>query len=202
MKRGKMSYGAILNDIAHFTFKHLECAKQIVKEQSLQYDITMERERFIYYCVNLLPDFGARIIVNTLLENLDRKEPEFETLTKALDAKFDNRLPDGEMIGWKKALFDNTVPCIVKLRIPEDAKRSKGIGNKCRCNKAIIESIYILNIFTNQIMSANSWYDHAFKYTLGNTVEVDDFDDCPWIECSTGIHFFQTEEEAINYEFR
>ena len=38
---------------------------------------------------------------------------------------------EGSFIGWKKASGH-----IVKLRIPEDARRSSATGHKCRCDKA------------------------------------------------------------------
>lgn len=36
-------------------------------------------------------------------------------------------------------------------------------------------------------------------YEVGKTVSVDDFDENRWHECSTGIHFFITREEAVRY---
>ena len=38
-----------------------------------------------------------------------------------------------------------------------------------------------------------------FKYTVGETVEVKDFDPDRWNECSTGIHFFMDRQEAVEY---
>ena len=49
-------------------------------------------------------------------------------------------LPDeGDIIGWKKAWTDDTMPpksVIVKLLIPADAQRSNATGRKCRASKA------------------------------------------------------------------
>ena len=43
---------------------------------------------------------------------------------------------DGSFIGWKKASG-----YIVKLQIPEDARRSSAGGEKCRCDKAYVVEI-------------------------------------------------------------
>ena len=40
---------------------------------------------------------------------------------------------------------------------------------------------------------------HFFRVKTGETVEVPDFDENRWNECSTGIHFFITRQEAVNY---
>ena len=46
---------------------------------------------------------------------------------------------------------------------------------------------------------ACSSYDNTFIYKKGEIVSVDNFDEDRWNECSTGIHFFITREEAVNY---
>lgn len=38
-----------------------------------------------------------------------------------------------------------------------------------------------------------------FKYTVGKIVRPDAFDPNPLVECSSGIHFFITKEEAEEY---
>ena len=101
----------------------------------------------------------------------------------------------GEFIGWKKANG-----YIVKLLIPEDAKRLSATGRKCRCNKAKVLEIQVLDGRRADISEVRSGYDHDFVYTAGETVQVDNFDDDRWNECSTGIHFFITREEAVDYD--
>ena len=39
-----------------------------------------------------------------------------------------------------------------------------------------------------------------FNFKVGEMVEVKDFDENRWNECSTGIHFFLTREEAVKYQ--
>ena len=45
----------------------------------------------------------------------------------------------------------------------------------------------------------NSNYDKDFIYEKGKYVEVKDFDNNRWNECSTGINFFITRQEAVDY---
>ena len=107
---------------------------------------------------------------------------------------------EGSFIGFKKA--HTTAPdfreAIVKLLITEDAKRSSATTRKCRCDKAKIISITSLDGKEN-FTTAYSYYDRFFQYTVGQTVIIDDFDEERWNECSTGVHFFITREEAVDY---
>lgn len=105
----------------------------------------------------------------------------------------------GSFIGWKKA--DNNF--IVKLEIPADAKRSSAIGSeKCRCNKAQVLAIENIDGTPAEVTSVHSRYETEFIYTLGETVEEELFDENRFRECSTGIHFFMTREEAVQFCFR
>lgn len=90
------------------------------------------------------------------------------------------------------------VEVIVELEIPAEAKRSSATNRKCRCDKAKVLSIRDLS-GTVKLDLAVSGYDEEFIYEVGKTVFVDDFDDNRWNECSTGIHFFITRSEAVNY---
>ena len=102
----------------------------------------------------------------------------------------------GLIICWKKALGD----FIIKLEIPEDAKRSSAIGSrKCRCNKAKVLSIEYLDGTPAEVTSVHSKHYPDFIYKVGETVEVPDFDENRFRECSTGIHFFMTRGEAYAY---
>jgi hypothetical protein len=110
------------------------------------------------------------------------------------------RCPEkGSFIGFKKALSSNMeVEVIVELEIPAEAKRSSATDRKCRCDKAKVLSITGLSGVA-EFQQAISRYDTNFVYEIGKTVVVDDFDDNRWNECSTGIHFFITKDEAIRY---
>lgn len=58
-----------------------------------------------------------------------------------------------------------------------------------------IESIDGKEKFTE----VESNYNSNFIYKVGEIVKVDDFCENRWEECTTGIHFFITKQEAINY---
>ena len=107
---------------------------------------------------------------------------------------------EGSFIGFKKAHIaaPDSREAIVKLLITEDAKRSSATTRKCRCDKAKVISITSLDGKEN-FTTAYSYYDRIFQYTVGQTVIIDDFDEERWNECSTGVHFFITREEAIDY---
>ena len=100
---------------------------------------------------------------------------------------------DGAFIGWKKVN-----KCIVKLLIPEDAKRSSATTNKCRCDKAKV--LEITSMETNEYLDkiTNTEYA-ACVYKVGEMVYPDSFDDDRWNECSHGIHFFINRQEAVEY---
>jgi uncharacterized protein YjbI with pentapeptide repeats len=99
----------------------------------------------------------------------------------------------GSFIGYKKAGGR-----IVELLILEDALRSSATTRKCRCNKAKVLSITDIDSSQNY-ESVHSDHDYNFIYEVGKIVEVPDFDKDRWAECSTGIHFFITRQEAIDY---
>lgn len=100
----------------------------------------------------------------------------------------------GSFIGFKKA---NGL--IVELEILSDALRSSATTRKCRCSKAKVISITNLDGSPSGVSSIPSSYDCNFIYTIGNIVEVADFDTNRWNECAPGIHFFITRQEAVNY---
>lgn len=103
--------------------------------------------------------------------------------------------PDsGAFIGWKKA-SDR----IVKLLIPEDARRSSATGRKCRTDKAVVLAIETINGRTSKLKEVCSSYDNKFMYRVGETVTVDNFDEDRFNECAPGIHFFINRQEAVEY---
>lgn len=106
----------------------------------------------------------------------------------------------GSFIGWKKARIKGSRgECIVKLEIVEDAMRSSATGRKCRCSKATVLEVQGLegNVLEQAAVSDR---DKNFHYVPGSVVSVSDFDENRWNECSTGIHFYITREEAVRHE--
>ena len=102
--------------------------------------------------------------------------------------------PDGEFVGYKKAGGK-----IVKLLIPEDAKRSSATTLKCRCSKAKVLEIQEIDGSPSEVKDVLSKFDNDFIYRVGETVFVEDFDDNRWNECTTGIHFFISRDTAVSY---
>jgi hypothetical protein len=96
---------------------------------------------------------------------------------------------EGAFIGWKKLAGNK----IARLVIPHDAERMNSIGSrKCRASKVIIHEIF----------GASSAYDkHTGKllYVVGKEVTPDKYNPDIRVECSNGIHFFMTREEAEEY---
>ena len=105
---------------------------------------------------------------------------------------------EGSFIGWKKCA-NGELTVIIKLLITEDAKRSSATTRKCRCSKAKV--LDIQDIEGNSILK--EYYHKAYgcitRYAVGEMVYPDSFDEDRWNECSNGIHFFITRQEAIDY---
>lgn len=104
---------------------------------------------------------------------------------------------EGSFIAFKKLADDK----IAKLLIPEHAKRSSGTTRKCRCSEAYVVEIKYKNGHSADIGYSRYEGKNVEKtvYTVGETVYPDGFDDDRWNECSNGIHFFMTREEAEAY---
>ena len=97
-------------------------------------------------------------------------------------------LADGDLVGWKKCRSG----VIVKLRIPEAAKRSHAFGRKCRAEYAEVVEVIGAEIGISQ-------HDGKTTYRVGETVRPDSFDPDWRNECAPGVHFFITRVEAENY---
>jgi len=89
---------------------------------------------------------------------------------------------EGGFIGWKKLL--NGIIC--KLLIPSDAKRTSSlIGRKCRA-----EFVKVLD------GEGVDGHTGKLRYSPGEIVRPDSYDDDIRVECTHGIHFFITRDEA------
>lgn len=102
---------------------------------------------------------------------------------------------DGSFVAWKKVNKK-----LIKLQIPEDARRCSATSTKCRADKALVLAIYESDGVTESIETevVNNNYASCV-YKIGEMVYPDRFDDNRWNECSHGIHFFTNKREAINY---
>ena len=103
---------------------------------------------------------------------------------------------EGAFIGWKKV----EGKYLIKIQIPEDARRISATTRKCRCDKALVLDITSLDgeEHYNEVVNNNYNYKETI-YKVGEMVYPDSFDENRWNECSHGIHFFVNKQDAINY---
>jgi hypothetical protein len=88
---------------------------------------------------------------------------------------------EGSLIVWKASRGG-----LIKLLIPEDAPRTASlIGRKCRAAYAVV-------LEGEGVSRRNP----SIMYKSGETVYPDSYDPDPGVECTHGIHFFLTKEEA------
>ena len=99
---------------------------------------------------------------------------------------------EGSFIGFKKVIGG-----IAKLLITEDSLRSSATSRKCRASKVVV--LEIKTFGGRDLLSAKSKYDNGFIYTVGETIEIEDFNKDRFVECTSGIHFFITRREAELY---
>ena len=148
------------------------------------------------YCANL---YGADLdranlygadLSNTNLYGADLYGARIDAVTLARQ----KIVPDGTLVVWKK-LSEGVV---AQLEIPNDAQRTNAIGSrKCRSSAAIVVAL-----FKDGVLFDGEAFDrHTGKtrYKAGEVVLPDSYDDSALIECSNGIHWFLTREEAEAY---
>ena len=97
-------------------------------------------------------------------------------------------LPEGNLVGWK--MCRNNV--VVKVLIPQKARRSNATGRKCRA-----EYVQVLQVFGAE--EGISRHDGKTAYRKGEIVKCNNWDENRWAESSGGIHFFLTRIEAESY---
>ena len=110
---------------------------------------------------------------------------------------------DGAFIGWKKVhevdKNGEEIAYLVKLLIPDDARRCSATNRKCRCDYAKVLAIYNISKNMEELDSVTGSKYMPTTYKVDENVYPDSFDDNRWKECSHGIHFFINKQEAIDY---
>jgi len=101
---------------------------------------------------------------------------------------------EGAFIAWKQLANK----AIAKLEIPADARRGSATTRKCRADRVKVLTIWDSKGY--KVTEGVSLYDPDFVYKVGEIVSVDNFDTNRWDECSYGIHFFVTRQEAMEFE--
>lgn len=92
---------------------------------------------------------------------------------------------EGSFVGWKKC----EKGVVVKLSIPDDAKRSHGTERKCRASHVLVLDVVGADV-------GISLHDGKTEYRKGETVTADSFCEDRWETCANGIHCYLTREEA------
>ena len=140
-------------------------------------------------------DFFYANLQNVELRGADLRDAKLQGAKNIPDLPWMSIVPEcGSFIGWKRVGAH-----IIKLKILEDAKRSNATGRICRCSAAEVLEIQNIDgtesgidrVYNNNYCGAN--------YVVGKIVTPDRFDDDRWDECSNGIHFFITRQEAVDY---
>lgn len=121
---------------------------------------------------------------------------------------------DGARIGFKKANLCEVVTgrflgkVIVVLEIPKDARVNTGYRSFHCWTKKRASSAFVLGVVNKdsgelltlpdgaRVVSA---HNHAFVYEVGETVHPTQPFDRSREECASGIHFFDTFDEAARY---
>ena len=95
--------------------------------------------------------------------------------------------PQGDLIGWGEKSGH-----VVKMLIPADARRSCATTRKHRA-----EYVTTLEIDDGALTRLEHRTEHgATIYGVGEITRANGWDEDRWTECSAGIHFFLTREEA------
>jgi uncharacterized protein YjbI with pentapeptide repeats len=110
-------------------------------------------------------------------------------LTEAKLPEFQVKLPEGNFIAYKKVKND----VVLELEILGE-RTSSLVGRKCRTSRA-----KVLRALNSTGTEFRSNHDPNFVYIVGQEVVVSDYDPDIRVECTKGIHFFVTLEEAQSY---
>lgn len=93
--------------------------------------------------------------------------------------------------------YKNVQKHILRLLIPHDAKRTSSlVGRKCRAEFADVLEVCSAPCSLKAPRVISFW---GLTYEVGQRIHADKFDDDIRVECTHGIHFFMTRQEAEDY---
>ena len=104
---------------------------------------------------------------------------------------------EGVFTAWKKG-YNNDGGCLIKLEIPAKAKRHNTLGGR-KCRAEFVKVLDIRNSKGNKIKTCRPGHNSKFIYKIGEIVMPDKYDPDPLVECSNGIHFFISKQEAKDW---
>ena len=109
-------------------------------------------------------------------------------------------LPVESFIGWTKVVGEDE-SYIIKLKILNDSQRFRGVGDICRCDKALV--LEIQNLEGEKLDIEEIEY-HDRKGTLifhvWEVTECEEWYPGRWNDCLAGITFFIDRQSAVLYE--
>ena len=144
--------------------------------------------------VNSNADLRYADLYNADLSNADLR---YANLSNA-DLSETEKIRKGVIIDKPVRVFKKCIKNkIVELELLKGSIVFSINNKKCRTNKAKVISI---NGMHEKGLKCCSSYSNKFIYEVGKIVEVKDFDLMYNVECSSGIHFFWTKEEAEDYK--
>ena len=98
---------------------------------------------------------------------------------------------EGDFLGYKKVIQADGSYAVITLRIPADAQRTSALTSlKCRASHVVV-------VNGEGVSPTNS--RGKLRYTPGAVVTADRFNPDRREECTNGVHFFLTFEEAEKY---
>ena len=109
---------------------------------------------------------------------------------------------------WKKCIVNNQYYrytdvdrkfCLVKLYIQKGSYINH-TSHKCRASKAKVIEIRCLNT-NRKLKTAVSARNSSFIYRVGQTIKPTRKFDMSDVPCAPGIHYFNDEDEAREYDF-
>lgn len=186
-------------DIEESNFEQVTLRYSIVKNCNLEKSNMTKADLPFSDMLDCKLTFANLQNANVCYANLTRTRLTGANLTNLIwnsnTANFGMNCPEeGSFIGFKRAGM-----YIVKLEILADAKRSSSTSRKCRCSAAKVLSITNLDGSEAAVTEVASDFDSTFIYRVGEIVSSYSFDENRWKQCATGIHFFITRDEAVNY---
>lgn len=110
----------------------------------------------------------------------------------------------GAFIAWKLVTLDTEArlhekPAIVKLRIPEDARRLEILNGECKASKAEVLEIQTIDGKPLPDAVGISMRDGRTTYAAGTVIEVPDYVADRLNEHSPGIFFYLSRDQAVHY---
>lgn len=163
---------------------------------SLVNSIITNQLRLIYVTVNKFGAYKAAMFGALKYDKNSIKDWDLHYTTGIIP-------PQNTTILYKKAYVikdDSFKEMIIKLEVPEKAKRVYCDELKIRVSKAKVIGFYNLDGSTlpddSEVVSG---YDHNFKYKIGDTVKPENEFDPTSGSCGSGIHGYIDINDAIRY---